>query len=267
MGALRETRIIVPCYNESARLNPKAFLSALDNNANLSFLFVDDGSTDETLNILKSIKKINATQVEVMSLEENTGKAEAVRQGIITSLKGPFDNVGYWDADLAAPLAEIERFCSLLDSTNAEIVIGSRVRLLGRNIERRAMRHYLGRVFATCASILLNISVYDTQCGAKIFKKSDSLHRVFRKPFKVNWIFDVEILARFLMVAKASTSETCSRWVEIPLTDWIDVKGSKVKFKDYIKGGIEFCTLIYYLRTPAIKAYKKYLHTMSGEQS
>lgn len=265
MGALRETRIIVPCYNESARLNPKAFLSALDNNAHLSFLFVDDGSTDETLKLLKSIKLINETQVEVMSLEKNSGKAEAVRQGMITSLKGSFDNVGFWDADLATPLAEIERFCSLLDSTNAEIVIGSRVCLLGRNIERRAMRHYLGRVFATFASILLNISVYDTQCGAKIFKKSYSLRRVFSKPFKVNWIFDVEVLARLLMVENVSPSVTSSRWVELPLTEWIDVKGSKVKFMDYITGGIEFCALIYYLRTPAIKAYKKYLHTMSGE--
>lgn len=48
MGALRKTRIIVPCYNESTRLNPKAFISALENNATLSFLFVDDGSTDKT---------------------------------------------------------------------------------------------------------------------------------------------------------------------------------------------------------------------------
>lgn len=265
MGTLRKTRIIVPCYNESKRLNPNAFLSALEDFATLSFLFVDDGSTDETLNIIKSIKKINPAQVEVMCLSKNFGKAEAVRQGVITSLKDSFDFVGYWDADLATPLSAIEKFCSILVFTNAQIVIGSRVRLLGKKIERRAIRHYLGRVFATCASILLDICIYDTQCGAKIFKNSDSLSRVFCKPFKVNWTFDVEILARFLIVENASPTETSSQWVELPLGEWIDVKGSKVKFKDFIKCGLEICKLFYYFRTPAIKSYKKYLHAVSGE--
>lgn len=265
MGTLRKTRIIVPCYNESTRLNPKAFLSALESNANLYFLFVDDGSTDDTLNLLRYIKKLNPVQVEIMCLAKNYGKAEAVRQGVITTLNGFFDRVGYWDADLATPLDEIDRFCSLLDITNAQIVIGSRVRLLGKKIERRAMRHYLGRVFATCASILLDICIYDTQCGAKIFKNSDSLSRVFSKPFKVNWTFDVEILARFLIVENTSPSETSSQWVELPLGEWIDVKGSKVKFKDFIKCGLEICKLFYYFRTPAIKSYKKYLHAISGE--
>ena len=202
---------------------------------------------------------MNPLQIEVLALAKNSGKAEAVRQGMNSSLKGSFDYVGYWDADLATPLAAIEKFCSLFESTDAEIVIGSRVRLLGRNVERKAMRHYLGRVFATCASILLDISVYDTQCGAKLFRNSQLLHQVFSKPFKVKWTFDVEILARFLILKKSIPSKTSNQWIELPLTEWIDVKGSKVKLVDFIKGGLEFCTLIYYLRTPALNTYKKYL--------
>jgi len=139
------------------------------------------------------------------------------------------------------------------------MVIGSRVLLLGRRIERRAVKHYLGRVFATCASLLLGISVYDTQCGAKIFKNREELRKVFAKPFKVNWIFDVEMLARFSIAEKTSPLETSSRWVEVPLAEWVDVRGSKVTFKDYIKGGFEFCTLFFYLRTPARKVYEEYL--------
>lgn len=261
MGAVRKTRIIVPCYNESKRLNQCAFLRALDNDLELSFLFVNDGSTDNTLNVLKSLKEKNSAQIDIMSLEKNSGKAEAVRQGMLVSLEGPFDNVGYWDADLATPLAEIEGFCRLLESTDVELVIGSRVRLLGRKVERCAMRHYLGRIFATCASMLLDISVYDTQCGAKIFKNSIKLRHVFGSPFKVKWTFDVEMLARFPIVTKASPRETSSGWVEMPLAEWVDVKGSKVKVKDYIKSGFEFCLLVYYLHTPARKGYEKHLNS------
>ena len=256
---MQKTRIIIPCYNEAKRLNQEAFLSALEKDVSLSFLFVNDGSRDETETILGLLKEKNPDQVEVMNLEKNSGKAEAVRLGILASLDDRFYNVGYWDADLATPLDEIEGFCRLLDSSDVEMVIGSRVLLLGRRIERRAFKHYLGRIFATCASMLLGISVYDTQCGAKIFKNSTVLLQVFGKPFKVNWTFDVEMLARFSIAQKTSPLETSSRWVEVPLAQWIDVRGSKVTFKDYIKGGFEFCTLFYYIRTPARKIYEEYL--------
>ena len=256
---MRKTRIIVPCYNESSRLKPDAFLHALESNSNLSFLFVNDGSTDGTLDVLISLKEMNPEQVSFISLKKNSGKAEAVRCGMLKSFEDYFDCLGYWDADLATPLDTIADFCRLLDSPNVDIVIGSRVRLLGRNIERKALRHYLGRAFATCASILLNISVYDTQCGAKIFRNSISLRRVFGKPFKVRWTFDVEMLARFSIVSEASPLDVSAGWVECPLAEWVDVKGSKVKFKDYFKCCLEVCILYYYLLTPAQRAYKKYL--------
>jgi dolichyl-phosphate beta-glucosyltransferase len=264
---MRKTSIVVPCYNESKRINPKAFLCALENDLNLSFLFVNDGSTDDTLDVLTSIKGKNPVQVEVVSLEKNSGKAEAVRRGILKVLEDSVDNVGYWDADLATPLDAIEVFCRLLDSSGVEIVIGSRVRLLGRKIERRAMRHYLGRIFATCASMLLDINIYDTQCGAKIFRNSTSLRQVFGKPFKVKWTFDVEMLARFPIVMGASPSEVSSRWVEYPLDEWVDVKGSTIKGKDFIKGGIEFGLLYFYLCTPARKVYEKYLLSIDTKKN
>lgn len=250
---------MVPCYNESERLKPQAFRCALEDEPGLSFLFVNDGSSDNTLEILASIKEGNPAQVEVMSLERNSGKAEAVRRGMLKASQAPLDNVGYWDADLATPLHVIRDFCALLDK-GAEAVIGSRVRLLGRNIERRAMRHYLGRIFATCASLLLRITVYDTQCGAKIFRNSPALKAVFAKPFKVKWTFDVELFARFPLVLDGSAAEVSAKWVEFPLLEWTDVKGSKLRGKDYLKGCLEFGILLLYLRTPARRSYRRYLH-------
>lgn len=111
-----------------------------------------------------------------------------------------------------------------------------------------------GQVFATFAS-LLNLRVYDTQCGAKMFRNTPALRQVFGRQFKVNWTFDVEMLARFSLVQHLPPLGACLPWVEHPLVEWIDVKGSKIGVKDYIQGGIEFCTLFLYLRTPARKGY------------
>jgi hypothetical protein len=126
-------------------------------------------------------------------------------------------------------------------------------------VERSALRHYFGRIFATCASLLLQVAVYDTQCGAKIFKNSQELRKIFLKAFKVNWTFDVELLARFPLIMEVNPSSASSHWYEYPLVEWMDVKGSKVKLKDFFISGLEFCALFTYLHTPARKQYEKYL--------
>lgn len=259
MGSVQKTRIVIPCYNEAKRLAPRAFLAALDNDETLSFLFVNDGSTDETPAILAELQAARPLQVDVLNLARNSGKAEAVRRGMLLSLAGPFDNVGYWDADLATPLETIASFNHILDTAEVDLVIGSRVRLLGRNIERRTMRHYLGRIFATFASLLLGISIYDTQCGAKIFRNCAWLRQVFGSPFKVTWTFDVEMLARVPIVMEVSPREASIRWFEYPLEKWVDVKGSKVSMAAYMRGCLEFATLFFHLNTPARRLYAKYL--------
>ncbi|UFS71905.1 glycosyltransferase [Geomonas sp. RF6] len=253
------TTIVVPCYNEAERLKPSVFLETLGKDPELSFLFVDDGSRDETLQSLHALRDKEPTRIGVLDMERNSGKAEAVRRGILKALETPCDYVGYWDADLATPLDEIADFSSLLDRGGIDVVLGSRVCLLGRNIQRRAWKHYIGRVFATCASLLLQLKVYDTQCGAKLFKASPLLRQVFGTPFKVNWTFDLEMIGRFLLLQDLTPEEVPSRWVEHPLREWVDVKGSKVGVKDYIRGGMEFCTIFFYLRTPARSSYLRYL--------
>ena len=110
---------------------------------------------------------------------------------------------------------------------SVEVVIGSRVKLLGRRIVRHAWRHYVGRVFATGASLALGLAVYDTQCGAKLFRASDLARSVFATPFRSRWVFDVEILARY--VAALGREQAAARIVELPLDTWIDVPGSKVR--------------------------------------
>ncbi len=224
--------IVVPCYNEEDRLEPQKFFDSINGPVNVTFIFVDDGSLDDTRGVLGGIGAKQPDKVRAINLPSNMGKAEAVRQGVMSALDCGFEFVGYWDADLSTPLYELEEFMRIMASSSApDIVLGSRVKLLGRNIQRRAVRHYLGRVFATCASITLNLSVYDTQCGAKLFRNTAPVRKMFEKKFMTGWIFDVEALARFLIASDGAAE----RIIEYPLREWADISGSKVGTKDFFK--------------------------------
>ena len=166
---------VVPCFEEAARIDGAAFLALADESAPASLVFVDDGSHDRTLALLHGIAEQRPSQVEVVALRENQGKAEAVRQGMLCALSRAADVVGYIDADLATPPHELQRLAALARSGAYDVLMGSRVLLLGHAIERKPARHYVGRVFATCASLSLGLPVYDTQCGAKLFRRTEAL--------------------------------------------------------------------------------------------
>lgn len=229
--------IVVPCFNEATRLRPEEFIDAVKDLPRLSVLFVDDGSTDATAKVLEDLCSRRPQHLSWMRLERNGGKAEAVRRGMLAAMEREVDNVGYWDADLATPLSEIPRLAEQLEDGGFLVAFGSRVRLLGRSIERSAWRHYLGRVFATAASLLLQLPVYDTQCGSKLFKKTETLGDVFAEPFSARWTFDVEILARLLLLD--GREKVLQSIVEVPLQKWMDVPGSKMKPADFMRAGLE----------------------------
>ena len=259
-----KTCIVVPCYNEAGRLNAGEFLEWTRRETDLHFLFVNDGSTDGTRELLVRLSQVCPERIHSIDLERNGGKAEAVRRGFLESFDSGFDVIGFWDADLATPLETIPRFCELLEVREVDGVIGSRVMLLGRHIRRNPLRHYLGRVFATCASLAIGLPVYDTQCGAKIFRNTERLRQVFRTPFRVKWTFDVEILARFLFLERIfGGPKIGERFVEYPLERWDDVPGSKLKVRDFFRGAWEVLRIGYWLRAPW--AGRRYLATLQEE--
>lgn len=226
--------IVVPCYNEAQRLDGEQFRKFVEAEPSVTFLFVNDGSTDATLERLNSLAATAPERLKVLNLERNGGKAEAVRRGIVASATYDPTFIGFWDADLATPLSEIRDFLEIFRTRpEIELIFASRVRLLGRNIDRRAMRHYLGRVGATLISTTLGLPVYDTQCGAKLFRAGDEIFSLFDRPFISKWIFDVEIIAR--LIEKRGAAATAGAIYELPLRQWHDVKGSKVKSHDFAK--------------------------------
>lgn len=233
--------VVVPCYNEAVRLPREDYASFISQHEAYRFLFVDDGSTDATLQVLEALRQRCPGRMEVLKLEKNGGKAEAVRRGFLKGMESAPEYLAFWDADLATPLAVLPSLMEVFRVRPAmEMVFGSRVKLLGHDIRRRPVRHYLGRVFATFASWVLRLPVYDTQCGAKIFKSGDTLRRMFETPFLSRWIFDVELIARYLQLKRpADSREAENRIYEFALPAWNDVAGSKVKSGDFFKAAGE----------------------------
>lgn len=226
--------LVVPCYDEASRLDLEPYGVALERHPGLRLLFVDDGSRDETRALLEAFAGDRPDRASVLALPSNVGKAGAVRAGVLEAFEAEPEYVAYWDADLSTPLEELPRLVARLSSDSAlEIALGSRVRLLGRTIERLETRHYLGRVVAFFAAWALGVAVYDTQCGAKVLRVTARTRALFAQPFHTGWTFDVELIARWLRDRRAEGDATPkSGLIEVPLHTWHHVSGSKVRASD-----------------------------------
>lgn len=220
--------LVVPCYNDVARLSE--FLPELARGLNSKFRIVvsDDGSEVGEREALSGLvdrvreKGTAGCSVEIVFTQRNTGKGGAVKRG--WAKLGDEAWVGFVDADGAVGLLEILRAEEWLRvQPDVDALFGSRVKMLGRRVERSWKRHLSGRIFATMVSELGQVPVYDSQCGLKLVRAS-----AYRRmaPFlqTEGFAFDVELL---LLLMKLG-----GRVVEFPV-DWRDVPGSKVSlFRD-----------------------------------
>lgn len=233
---MQDTVVVVPCYNEASRLEPGAFLRALAEQPTLRFVLVDDGSRDGTRQMLEELVRLEPTRISMLALDRNSGKAEAVRRGVLHAFELEPKLLGYWDADLATPLDLVPTFAAKFEEKqDLLVVLGSRVRLLGGHISRTPARHYVGRVFATVAALTLGLAVYDTQCGAKLFRATGLIRGLFERPFRLNWLFDVELLARLLGLEARGLCSIQNQCIELPLDCWVDTPGSKLVLGQFPK--------------------------------
>jgi len=234
---------VVPCFDEAGRLDAGGFFDLLEGSAPANLIFVDDGSRDGTLACLRSPAEARPERIEVVALAANRGKGEAVRQGMLRALAEGGGLLAYVDADFATPLAELVRLAQLMRAGEYDLLMGSRVQLLGRTIARKHARHYIGRVFATCASLSLRLPVYDTQCGAKLFRPLPALAAALAQPFRSRWAFDVELLARLVYPPDGVAAIDRARIREEPLLSWTDVPGSKLRPLAALRSGLDLLRL------------------------
>jgi glycosyltransferase involved in cell wall biosynthesis len=237
--------LIIPCYNEGKRLRISAFEDFLDQHPEYDILFVNDGSSDNTDQILARFAAKHS-RVYNLSLAKNSGKATAVQEGILyaNGLK-PYLYLGYLDADLATPIPEIVEMQKILDeNSKIKIVLGSRWKRLGAEIHRKWIRHYLGRIFASAVSLLFNLDVYDSQCGAKLLR-NDRIDEIFREPFCSPWFFDIEILIR---LSRQNPGEIDNWAYEVPLSKWREVGGSRIKMIDFLLVPVQLLRIKWHYR-------------------
>ncbi len=242
--------LVIPCFNEAQRLPFEQVKLLLSANSKLDLLFVDDGSTDATFQLLSNFAAQFSDRVAVLRLDKNGGKAEAVRLGLLQLLKTNYNCIGYADADFATPASELVRLLQVWETRQPKVLLASRVRLLGSHIERLPIRHFLGRIFATFSSMALRMPVYDTQCGAKIFSKTAQLEARLQKTFVSRWVFDVELIGR---LRTGEGSYSIEDFIEVPLQTWIDVRGSKLKLTDMLRAALDLGRIALDLRRNPVR--------------
>jgi glycosyltransferase involved in cell wall biosynthesis len=242
VGGASPVVLVLPAYNEARRVDLER-LQRLASDRRVRLVFVDDGSTDGTLPLLHALAD-RQSGASVLALPKNRGKAEAVRAGLNHAMATGAETVGYYDIDLATPPSEILRLIDVLHSKpDVTVVLGARVSLLGSAIDRSVARHYAGRVFASVASLACGLRVYDTQCGAKLFRVTPALEKALEPPFRSRWSFDVELLSRLTSEAPDGQRLDDSSFLEVPLQAWSDVPGSKLTLGAMVRAGLELVVI------------------------
>ena len=229
--------VVIPCYNEAERLSGKEFLDFSFENLGYNLCFVNDGSTDNTLEILKKIQSNNKDHITVYDCEKNGGKAEAVRQGMLHMAKDPqYDYIGFLDADLSTDFRDFDDLVKTLRHSDFKIVSGSRMARMGADITKESARAIISKTINLMIRKILRMPFNDTQCGAKVMDK-DIVKLAFSKPFLTKWLFDVEVFKR---ISNYYGREKALEVIcEQPLKRWIHADGSKLSFKDSAKIGIQ----------------------------
>ncbi len=225
------TGIIIPCYNEYYRLDQDKFCQFLSKNPSYHLCFVNDGSSDDTLKMLQKLKQFDPQKISVLNLEVNQGKATAVQTGANYLAELSFiDNIAFLDADLSTSLEEMDNLVQKLNSNpKLSMVFGSRKADEANNIDRNIVRKFLSNFVGFFIRFILQLPIKDTQCGAKVFRKS-IIENVYSQRFISRWLFDIEIFLRLKKHIGLKDLLNCIS--EEPLDSWIEVEGSKITLKD-----------------------------------
>ena len=219
--------IVIPAYNEEQRL--PATLDRIGSYVERSpvpvaeILVVDDGSRDGTAALAEARANRDKSIVRLVRNPGNRGKGYAVRNGMLAA-KG--DWILSTDADLSAPIEELEKLIAAVRRENAVVAIGSRAldrRLV--KVHQPMMRELSGRAFNMVMRMVTGLPFRDTQCGFKLFRQ-DAAKNIFSRQVEEGFSFDVEdlVIARVLGLKS----------IEVPV-EWSNVEGTKVSLTQGMK--------------------------------
>ena len=212
--------IIIPCYNESKDIAKNVELVKdylIKNQIDYELLLVNDGSKDNTKEVIESISGVKA-----LSYDDNRGKGGAVKYGIENATG---DYVLFMDADLSTDLSAINKMLELAPSY--DMVIGSR-HAKDSVIKKKqpVLRVFIGWCCRQLVNMKFHFHFKDTQCGFKAMK-TDIAKQIAAKQQINNFAFDVE----YIYIAKLNNISIKEMGVI-----WSDDRGSTVSpFKSSVK--------------------------------
>ena len=225
---------VIPCYNEANRFNMTYFtkllreLNTFKEDINIKFLFIDDGSTDQTFAKLEEISR--SENVMTLTLENNLGKANAIRLGLIKAGSLNPNFVAYLDADGAfsvnSVIEGVKLYAHMSKYKEIDMMTFARIKLSGNHISRTKHRHIIGRVIAFLLNLYSEIKIYDSQSGFKILSSKFLDPKVIANPFETRWFIDWELIIR---------NEMPLHIIEMPIMHWSDVANSRITVKNSLR--------------------------------
>ena len=225
---------MIPCYNEASRFNMSYFtelLKELNNfkeDVDIKFLFIDDGSTDQTFAKLEKISQ--SENVMTLTLETNLGKANAIRLGLMKAGSLNPNFVAYLDADgafsIASVIEGVNLYTHMSKYKSIDMMTFARIKLSGNHISRTKHRHIIGRVIAFLLNLYAGFKIYDSQSGFKILSSKFLDPKIIAKPFETRWFIDWELIVR---------NKVPLHIIEVPVLHWSDIANSRITLKNSLR--------------------------------
>lgn len=219
--------IIIPIHNEEKKIEEdlKKIFRYFDSQIyNYEVICVNDGSKDNTLDVLKNINKTkkNIGNLKIISYSKNRGKGYAVKKGV---LKATGKIVMFVDAGSCVPYEETKKGIKLLKEGN-DVAIGSRGLEKSKiKLEQPFYRQVGSKLFSIIVKYFIGIKeIKDTQCGFKVFKR-EAAHNIFSKSKIHGFMFDIESIIRSKKLG-LKIKEFPIEWYNDPDTRFNPVFGS-----------------------------------------
>jgi dolichyl-phosphate beta-glucosyltransferase len=177
------------------------------------------------------------SNIAVISLSENLGKASAVSYGIKYALENyRSKHYSYLDADLAIPLTELQRLLKIINSSDRiQFIFYSKYK--NEKIKHSTKRRIISMILNILVKLTLKINVSDTQCGCKIMSY-DIATTLFKEEFISKWLFDVEIFWR--LIKKKGYIFFQNHCLEVPLEKFQNQEESKIRLLSLLKLPLDF---------------------------
>ena len=218
---MNKISIVFPIYNEENRIGK--LLKRLKNLKKkkyyniFEFIFVDDGSTDQTIKKIEDFffkNKRKSYRYKIIKSKKNFGKGHALKLGVKAA---KYNWIITMDVDLSVELYQIDKWKKKYFFKNDYAYFGS------RNISKSAVKYkyhrkIIGMIWQMIFSLCVDSKIKDTQCGFKLYNKK-YIKKIFNSLTENGFAHDIELI--FLLKREGVKIK------ELPV-EWKHSDGSKL---------------------------------------